>query len=175
MIGSILSLVMLYLHYKKKCQTAYYILIYLYFRQGIRMLDIENSRIDGDTAKDMWSVRIITQTAALTLTSTILGSCYPYTLSHKCVMNILIFPSGMISLLCGVVGFRKILEDPSILFTNKIVVIPIGVACYVFHLNITLKVNTDFINRICEKIKSKEEYKFILHRLEHSIIVIENG
>ena len=90
-------------------------------------------------------------------------------------MNILIFPSGIISLLCGVVGFKKILEDPSILFNDRIVAIPIGVACYLFHLNITLKVNTDFIDRICEKIKSKEAYKFILDRLEHSIIIIENG
>lgn len=172
MIGTVVSLLLLYLHYKKKCNTAYYILIYLYLRQAIRMLDFENTRQGSDG--QVWSVRIITQTAAMTLTSTILGSSYPYTCSHKIVMNIL-YCAGMFAFLCGVSGFKEIVEDPSVLFTGKIIIVPIGVACFVFHLNITNKINTDFVHRIFEKIKSKEEYKYILDRLEHSIIIIENG
>ena len=81
----------------------------------------------------------------------------------------------MLFMVCGIVGFEKMVEDPSIVLNSKAIIIPIGVACFMFHLNITLKANTDFVDGIYEKIKSKEEYKFILDRLEHSIIIIENG
>lgn len=38
-----------------------------------------------------------------------------------------------------------------------------------------LKVNGSYIEGLHEKLQSKEEYKFILDKLEHSIIVIQDG
>ena len=40
---------------------------------------------------------------------------------------------------------------------------------YVYFL---LKVSNGYIERIHAKLESKEEYKFILDRLEHSIIIV---
>ena len=53
--------------------------------------------------------------------------------------------------------------------------IPISVVCFVLHLMLVAKVNNEFIEEIYEKLKSKSEYKFILDRLEHSIIIIKDG
>ena len=37
------------------------------------------------------------------------------------------------------------------------------------------KINNEFIEQAIHKLKTKEEYKFILDRLEHSIITVQNG
>ena len=43
-IGSAMSLILLYLDYKKKYKTAYFMLIYVFVRLGLRMLDLENTK-----------------------------------------------------------------------------------------------------------------------------------
>ena len=44
MIGSALTFGLLYLHFKKNRKTAYWAQVYLLIRNGIRMLDLENTR-----------------------------------------------------------------------------------------------------------------------------------
>ena len=39
---------------------------------------------------------------------------------------------------------------------------------------LSAKVNNEFLDQICLKLKNKEEYKFIIDRLEYSIIMVEN-
>lgn len=117
----------------------------------------------------------MSQTATLTLCSTILANSFPFDKTHKFVMFFLVYPSVTFFMLCGLTGFQEMLQDSSLFFNKKSLVIPVGFTCFILHLNIALKANTEFIDGIYEKLKSKEEYKFILDRLEHSIIIIQNG
>ena len=43
-IGSVFIFVLMYLHYKKKCNAQYWVLVYLFIRNGIRFLDFENTK-----------------------------------------------------------------------------------------------------------------------------------
>ena len=115
------------------------------------------------------------QTATMTLCSTILANNFPFNRIHMLVMFFFVYPSITFFMFCGLAGFEEILEDSSLYINKKSLMIPIGFSCFIFHLNITLKANTEFIDGMYEKLKSKEEYKFILDRLEHSIIIIQNG
>ena len=36
------------------------------------------------------------------------------------------------------------------------------------------KINNEFIDQVVHKLNTKEEFKFIIDRLEHSIIMVEN-
>ena len=57
MIGSVLSFFLLYLHYKKKCKTAYCVCIYVFLRHGIRLLDLERTK--PIMSESSWSALLI--------------------------------------------------------------------------------------------------------------------
>ena len=76
---------------------------------------------------------------------------------------------------CGCVGFKDLVNNPMIIFNGATLIIPIAVCCFTLQLNLVLKVNNEFVEEIYEKLKSKEEYRFILDKLEHSIIIIKDN
>ena len=102
----------------------------------------------------------------------ILGSCFPYTTTHKFVL-LMMMPVGCFFMICGAEGFHEILENPNILLNMTSVVIPLGVIFFVGHLTIVLKVNTEFLKLEYEKLQNIEEHTFMLDILAQSIIIIQ--
>jgi len=49
-----------------------------------------------------------------------------------------------------------------------------GIICFTIQIWLVQKFNIEFLHQIYEKLKNKEEYKFMLDRLEHSIIIIQD-
>ena len=76
--------------------------------------------------------------------------------------------------LCSNVGLKEPISFESI-YESK-TSLKIFIACCTISINyyILAKVNRSFIKEVVHKMKNKEEYKFILDRLEHSIIMVEN-
>ena len=139
-IGSILIFGLIYLNYKNKCNTQYWVCIYLFIRNGIRLLDLENTRAVNSSAS--WAALISLQVGALIVTASVMGSCFPNTSAHKVIMLTLI-PMASFFMFCGVVGFQEFVAEPQIILKTTTMVIPIGVTCFVLHLMLVQKINVE--------------------------------
>lgn len=165
----------LFLYYckpKKFGNVVYGVSIYIILRTGIRLCDFENTRPFGDETE--WFFRLVYQTGNLFVHTTVFFMCSPATRLHIFVtMVVLTFET--LTVMCGIWTSKLLIEDPIYFFEKATV--PILLFCFSFsiYMYFVLKVSNGFIDRIHEKLESKEEYKFILDRLEHSIIIIQNG
>jgi hypothetical protein len=75
---------------------------------------------------------------------------------------------------CGVAGFKELMNDPSIIYGSLGIVTVSGCMCFTIQLWLIQKINIEFLYQIYEKLKNEEEYKFMLDKLEHSIIIIQD-
>lgn len=77
--------------------------------------------------------------------------------------------------LCAVVGLDRIAEPKN--FVLKKYFLQFSFALLVYGLNIYFmnKGNNEFIDEVYEKLKSKEEFKFILDKLDYSIIIVDGN
>ena len=113
MMGSVLSIGLIYLQYKKKYKTMYFVYCYLMVRNGIRLLDLENTK--PYKSKDWWSIILIMQSSVTLMTMISMCACFPSTGNHKVVMTALV-PLSSFFCFCGVVGFKELIDEPTIIF-----------------------------------------------------------
>ena len=137
MIGSVLSILILFLYYKKIFNGSYWVQIYIFLRNGIRLLDLENTNMDQTS----WNALLITQTSCLILSLTILGSCYPFVGIHKCVI-ILLYPIGCCLIICGVEGFQEVRANPAIFFKSSSMLMLLGLCAFAIYMVIGLRVSS---------------------------------
>ena len=50
----------------------------------------------------------------------------------------------------------------------------VGILTVSINFYFMAKINSEFIDQVVHKLNTKEEFKFIIDRLEHSIIMVEN-
>ena len=112
-MGSVLSIGLIYLQYKKKYKTMYFVYCYLMVRNGIRLLDLENTK--PYKSKDWWSTILIMQSSVTLMTMISMCACFPSTANHKVVMTAFV-PLSSFFCFCGVVGFQELMDDPSIIY-----------------------------------------------------------
>ena len=76
--------------------------------------------------------------------------------------------------LCGIIRINEPVSWESIKNSPNNTKVFYGGLVIMFNFYIWAKVNREFIKEVINKLISKEEYKFILDHLEHSIILVEN-
>ena len=78
---------------------------------------------------------------------------------------------------CGIVGFKQFVSDPYRIFKkNGKVIYGISYLMIFFLLVIFIlqRVNFDYMDELQKKVKNMEEHKYIIDRLENSIIIIDD-
>ena len=99
---------------------------------------------------------------------------FPFTAMHKAVCFLMILFMAF-CVLCAVVGLDKIIEPKNFMLEKYF--LQFGFAVIMFSLNVYFmnKVNNEFIDEVFEKLRGKEEYKFILDKLDYSIIIVDDN
>ena len=85
-----------------------------------------------------------------------------------------LFLIGLLAILCGIIGIDQAIENPIYFLKSVSYLIPVGTVCTMLHSYLLGKVNEMLVEGICDKLQSKEEYKFVIDRLVHSMIIIKN-
>ena len=112
------------------------------------------------------------QTSVLTISGTILLFCFPSGGFRK-IICILLFVIGMFCVIAGIEGFQEVLDEP-LIFLKKTSVLMIAGFLYLYaFVFIGLNFGNQLLLDLDEKLKNEEEYKFMLDKLEHSIIIIK--
>ena len=113
----------------------------------------------------------------LTVTATnVIFFCkfFPFTKRHIIIVFVLILFIAF-CILCAVIGLDKILEPGSFVFKKYFLQFSFALLVYGLNIYFLNKENMEFIDEVYEKLKSKEEFKFILDKLDYSIIIIDGN
>ena len=95
---SIVSFILLYFYYSKKCNTAYGVIILVIIRSNIRLFDIENTRtLDEETE---WYFKVIYQSLAIVCHTTTFFACSPATKCHI-ILTMLLWLFMILAIMCG--------------------------------------------------------------------------
>lgn len=78
-------------------------------------------------------------------------------------------------ILCAIIGLDKIIEPENFVLSRYFLQLSFAVLVYLLNIYFLTKENNEFIDEVYEKLKSKEEFKFILDKLDYSIIIVDGN
>lgn len=170
MVGSVISYLSIGLYYYKKVDSPlYYTVIYYTFRNALRMIDLENTR--PQMSIEEWQTLCILQIIGTALNIHILSKCFPSNIIHKSIVGLMIIYYAF-TILCGILGYEKVISDsPSKIFYQML----FATIMFIYQQISVISFNKEYLDEVQVKLTNEKEYKFILDRLEYSIIIIEKN
>ena len=142
-------------------------MIYIFLRNALRMFDIEQTR--PVITQEQWQTIFILQMLCSVMNLIYLAKCFNNDRTRTALLYCLslIFAFGI---LCGIVG-KSIFTDSKYLKQRFFYQILLGTLLFLLSVYFLQRVNNQFLEEVYLKLKNKEEYKFMIDRLEHSILI----